>query len=111
MRSTRSPISAVEEDAALGADVVAEDDLIRAEPQREEQLSPQRAERHAALAGVSRRLVVVAARVVELRRARADDDVVVGELAEVDARLVDLQIRESSPAADRGRTAPAALRS
>ena len=75
-----------------GADVVAQDDLIRAEPEREQQLSPERSERDAAGSVVLGEDVVVAARVVELARARPDDHVVVGQLAEIDARLVDLQV-------------------
>ena len=43
-------------------------DLVRAEPQREQHLAPERFERHAAAAGVLREHVVVAARVVELAR-------------------------------------------
>ncbi len=75
-----------------GADVVAEHDLIRAEAKRKEQLSPEGSQRHAAGAVVLREDIVVATRVVELTRARAHDHVVVGQLTEVDARLVDLQI-------------------
>jgi hypothetical protein len=59
---------------------------------REQQLVLQRADRHAAGAVVVGVDVVFALRIVKLLRARADDDVVVGELAEIDARLGDVDV-------------------
>jgi hypothetical protein len=71
----------VVEDAALGADVVAEQDLVRAEPQREQQLPPQRTERNPARTAVTRELGLVSPRIVELVGVGPDDDVIVGQPA------------------------------
>ena len=84
---------AVEENPAVGGDVVVERDLIRAEAQREHEPSAERFEREAAAARVLREDVLVAARVVELARPRVDDDVVVRQLAEVEARFLNGQLR------------------
>ncbi len=71
-------------------DVIAQHQLIRAEAQRKEQLPPEASPiGDAARPVVLGEDVVLALRVVELLRRGPDDDVVVRQLAEVEARLLD----------------------
>ena len=79
--------AAVIEDAALGGQIVRQQRLHRSEAQREQQLASERADADAARARVGREDVVLALRIVELACLRLDEDVVVRQLAEVEARL------------------------
>ena len=83
---------AMEEHAALGGDIAAEQDLLRLEPHGEQQPSAERRDRHSARSRVRGRDVVVALRIVELLGGRADEDVVVRQFAEVEAGLRDGQV-------------------
>jgi hypothetical protein len=83
---------AVEDDAALGRQVLAQQELERLEAAREEQLAGQSAHRHSASPGIALEDIVVAAREVELAGVGADKHMVVRELAEVDGRLRHLEI-------------------
>jgi hypothetical protein len=82
----------VEQHAALGRDVVGEQRLERPEADAEQRLAPERSHGDAAGAVVDRVDVVFAARIVELLGGRVDEHVLLGEVAEVDARLVDREI-------------------
>ena len=83
---------AVEQDAAGGLDLVAEEQVGLAEAQREQEPVPERADADAALARITRAGVCALLRVVELLGRAVHDHVVVGQLAVVDARLVDLRL-------------------
>ena len=84
--------AAVVENPALAGQIVREQRLHRSEAQREQQLAPERADADAARSVVGREDVVLALRVVELLRLRLDEDVVVRQLAEVEARLGHRQV-------------------
>ena len=79
----------VEQDATFRRELARDENVGIGELDREEQAPQEPADRHATGAFVERRFVVLAARIVELGLFRADEDVAVRELAEVDARLVD----------------------
>ncbi len=82
----------VEHHASLGADVVAQQDLQRAESKAEQQLSPEALDRHATLTRIGRKDVVVALRVVELLGLRANEDIVVRPFPVVERRLVQREV-------------------
>ena len=74
----------VDHDPTVRGQVVREEDLRLAEPDRERHLAEPRGDGHPALPAVGRVHVLVAGGVVELLRARADEDVGVRDLAVVD---------------------------
>ena len=100
---------AVEQDAAVVGDVVAEEDLLGAEPHRERSLAPERVHRHAAAAGVRGRHVVLATRVVELPRAASARTRSRSTARRSRGSAPSRPDRRWTPAAGRRRTAPAVL--
>src|SRR5207237_7590114 len=83
----------VEEHLARRGDLVRDEQVQITEASREEQAVPERADADAALPAEVRRLAA-AVGPVELVLRGVDDDVIARELAEVDARLVDLRLTD-----------------
>ena len=85
---------AVIQHAAVGGDVVAEQNLQRLEADAEEQPPGEAADAHAVGAAVDRLDVLFpfGLRVVKLLCVRVHEHVVVRQLAEVDARLLDVDV-------------------
>ena len=81
---------AVDHHAALGREIVRQQDVERAEARREGRLADQRVDRDAAPSLVARVDVLVAGGIVELLRARAHEHVLVADLAVVDLGPRDL---------------------
>ena len=92
----RQPVGdvAMVENPALGGNVVAEENLQRLKPDAEQDLSSEAADHDAVFARIGGLDVLIALGIVKFLRLGVDEHIVVRQLAEVDARLGDLNFRD-----------------